>query len=144
MVIRCSICRIEFYDIKSAFNHNSIYHYQELRTSRYSITSCINCDFRHINESVTKWHCEITHPCCTGIKYISHHRFMSKSKAIQKFNINNIEYLNLPEVYQRLRMVFRRWARIIPDQKLKLRQIVIQMKIWKPTTQLLLVVFWIN
>ena len=129
MSIRCSICRIEFYDTKFAFNHNSIYHYQELRTSRYSITSCINCDFRHSNASVTKLHCEITHPCCIGIKYISHHRFMSKSKAIQQFHINNKEHLNLPELYQRLRMVFRQWARIIPDQKVKPGQIVILVKI---------------
>ena len=129
MRIRCSICSIELYDTKSAFNHNSIYHYQELRTSRYSITSCINCDFRHTNASVTKLHSEITHPCWTGIKYISHHRFMSKSKAIQQIHINNKEHLNLPEVYQRLRMVFRRWARIIPDQKVKAGKIVIPVKI---------------
>ena len=107
MSIRCSICRIEFYDIKSAFNHNSIFHYQELRASKYSITSFINCDFWHTNSSVTKLHSEITHPCCTGIKYISHHRFMSKSKAIQQFHMNNEEHLNLPELYQRLKMVFK-------------------------------------
>ena len=129
MSIKCSICRIEFYDIKSAFNHNSIYHYQELRTSRYSITSCLNCDFRHSNASVVKLHCEITHPCCIGIKYISHHRFMSKSKSIQQFHIKNNEHLNLPELYERLRMVFRKWARIISDQKVKTGQIVIPVKI---------------
>ena len=85
-----------------------LYHYQELRTSRYSITSCLNCDFRHSNASVVKLHCEITHPCCIGIKYISHHRFMSKSKSIQQFHIKNNEHLNLPELYERLRMVFRK------------------------------------
>ena len=129
MKIRCSICSIEFYDTKSAFNHNSIYHYQELRTSRYSVTSCTNCDFKHSNASVTKLHCEITHPWCIGIRYISHHRFMSKSNAIQQFHINNKEHLNLPELYLRLRMVFKQWARIIQGLKVKLGEIVIPVKI---------------
>ena len=57
----------------------------------------MNCDFRHTNTSVTKIHSGIVHPCCKGIKYISHHRFMSKSKAIQEeSHINNKEQLNLP------------------------------------------------
>ena len=82
MTIKCTICRVNFEDIKGLFSHNKLHTPEKLK---YILSTCILCAFSHEDPAVTKTHCDIVHKN-KGIAelYICHNRLISPSVAAER------------------------------------------------------------
>ena len=111
-MLYCCLCDYHTRSVIHLYKHNSDTHHQELNShSRYSLTSCIRCNFSHSNPNITKLHTEISHKPKNKVLYITHHRFVSRAQAIQQApNPNDIPTItDLTKLFGDLRTKFKRW-----------------------------------
>ena len=84
-MLKCCLCEYRTSSINNLYKHSNERHYQEINShSRYSLTSCIRCTFTHANPTITKLHTELIHRPENKVLYITHHRFVSRARAIQQ------------------------------------------------------------
>ena len=82
MTVKCSICRVNFEDIKGLFSHNKLHTPEKLK---YILSTCILCAFSHEDPAVTKTHCDIVHKnTAIAELYICHSRLIAPSVAAEK------------------------------------------------------------
>ena len=84
-MFKCCLCDYRTRSVNNLYKHSNETHYQEINShSRYSLTSCIRCTFTHANPTITKLHTELIHRPENKVLYVTHHRFVSRARAIQQ------------------------------------------------------------
>ena len=115
-MLNCCLCDYRTSSINNLYKHSNETHYQELNShSRYSLTSCIRCTFTHANPTITKLHTELIHRPENKVLYITHHRFVSRARAIQQAP-NPLDIPNtvaVTKLFGDLRTKFHMWFQIV-------------------------------
>ena len=82
MTIKCTICRLNFEDIRCLLRHNKSHAPEKLK---YILSTCIVCAFSHEDPAVTKTHCDIVHKDKGIVElYICHNRLISPAVAAER------------------------------------------------------------
>ena len=108
MEVKCCLRKLVLPNVIAAFQHNQSNHQQQLTVSKYSVTSCVRCASTHSNPSITKLHCELSHPGEEDTLYVSHHRFVNRSTAIRENQNLLLLNLDFAKALSKLRIAFKR------------------------------------